>query len=106
MAYNVTGFETANSAVDLFDSAFKMNNYNGEPMYFLGYSVIFLLFVGMFMLMKRQNEYLVSFIATSFVTSIVGGLLGYMGYVQWIGALIPLLLFLVSTAYFLWTKEN
>lgn len=104
--YNTTAMENSSTIVTFFDAVFKIKDANGDPIYFMGYGVLVLVFFALFMTMKRNSDYLVGMLASSFVVSIIAVLMVYKQYVPPLGALIPILLLIGSLLYMIFTKEG
>ena len=104
--YNTTAMETSGTIVTFFDAIFLLKDANGDPIYFAGYSILVILFFALFMTMKRNSDFVIGLIASSFIVSIVAVLMVYQHYVPVLGALIPILLLIASLLYLIFTKEG
>jgi hypothetical protein len=105
MAYNTTAIEASSDFTDFIIATMNFKDFNGNDTGFVGYILLFMIFIGLFVLMKRQNEFTVAITGSSFILVILSSIFAALGFIAWIGVLIPILLFIGSILYFMWTKE-
>ena len=104
--YNTTLMENSNTGVTFFDAVFKLKDANGDPLYFIGYTVLLLVFFGLFMTMKRNSDYVIALLSSSFIVSIISLLMVYKEYVDVIACIIPIILLVASLLYITFTKDS
>lgn len=91
MGYNLSFEDTTNSTAQIFEGI--NNSANGLP----GIFSLILIWLFMFFLARaRGADAIDSFILTNFITSIISGLLMFLGMLGWGAALIPFVMLIIG----------
>lgn len=89
MAYNITWMESSNTLVDIFQGVNTASNG------LVGGMILLLTFMISFAAFKNYDT-VADLVISSFITTIIGGLLWFIGFISFEFAVIPLILFVVS----------
>jgi len=106
MSYNMSCWESVVGFNGLLDCGFLMQNQAGETHYILGYIVIFVMYIILFSMMKLRTDLLTAIIASSWITLLIAILMGFMGWINWIIIMIPLLMLIGSILFKLFGDSN
>ncbi len=104
MGYNLVNLTTAGDLYQYTLAASRLS-YNGEPNFFLGYIIVFLSFIGLFILMK-QYDTMVALISSSFITMLITIVLASIGIAPWTLATIFVTLLLVGIIIFIFRSDQ
>lgn len=106
MSYNLSCYEAVSGFTGLADCSFLMKSQAGDTMYLLGYGVIFLFFVILFIIFKLKQNFITSLIGSSFITVILATLFGALGYVSWIAVLFPILTLVAGLLFVMFVEDG
>lgn len=90
VAYNLTRF--ASNTTDLLSVTTKINVESG---FILGNFILFGVFIFFFMIFKQEDS-LQEWIISSFLTSVIGGLMFFIGLISWGSLIIPIMILIVT----------
>jgi len=95
MAYNLTFMENATNLADI------TTGINVTSGHVFGILFLFALFLSLIAMMKsRGYDTIVTLSASGFVASIFGALLMFGGWITWIYAVIPFIIFMIATVVY------
>lgn len=90
VAYNLTRF--ASNSTDILSITTKINVESG---FILGNFLLFGVFIFFFMVFKQEDS-LQEWIISSFLTSIIGGLMFFIGLIAWTSLIIPIMILIIT----------
>lgn len=94
MTYNLTSLQNVSNPLQVVQIVNAASNQ------WFGVLVLLAIFIMSFMLFKKEDSYL-DFMAASFITSIVGGLMFFAGLLTWGVVIVPVLLLVVSFIFYI-----